>query len=30
MILNILEKLNILNLINSYWKTENLYLIQFF
>jgi len=30
MILNILEKLKILNLVNSYWKTENLYLIQFF
>jgi len=30
MSLNILEKLKILNLVDSYLKTENLYLIQFF
>ena len=29
MSLNILEKLKILNLVNSYLKTENIHLIQF-
>ena len=30
MILNIFEKLEIYKLVNSYLKTENLHLIQFF